>query len=226
MKTDNDKMVAGQGAIGPFPRRRHAKSNLQGFDPRITKILEERRAEFLLYLRSRLRDCDDAEDVLQDFCIKVLAKSGQIRNESSTTAWLRTVLKSVLADYFRHKAAERSRFQELAADWRVMHDQAGPPVLGEINPDQTECSCLHKMLPKLKSEYTDVILRVDLAQESRAEAASALGTTTGNVRVRLHRARRALKEALRTSCRQCQQEGCFERDESDRPGEAEILPTV
>jgi RNA polymerase sigma-70 factor (ECF subfamily) len=55
----------------------------------------------------------------------------------------------------------------------------------------------------LKSEYADVLWRADLIGESRQSIAGTLGISESNFRVRLHRARQALRQRLEETCRTC-----------------------
>ena len=175
----------------------------EALSPELAALLARSRNEFLRYLQYRLGNRDQAEDVLQDFHLRVVLKAGQIRDEASTTAWLRTVLKSVLADHFRHQMHERRAQQTLVAEWQTLR----PDLANE--PAQTPCTCFYKQLPTLKAEYAEALWRIDLAEEPREEVARALGITAGNMRVRLHRARQALRQALARSCDQCRTNGCF-----------------
>lgn len=165
--------------------------------PELTSVLAQSRDGFLRYLQVRLGNRDEAEDVLQDFYLRVVIKAGQIRDTESVMAWLRTVLKSVLVDYYRRRSAARRAQQELAVD------PLATTATQEDDFDRTACTCFYKVLPSLKAEYAEVLRHVDLAGESRHEVALALGITTGNVRVRLHRARQALKRSLELSCGEC-----------------------
>ena len=202
---------------GPV-KRRPAQSSLAGrayrqdiepLDQKLTAILTASRRQFLRYLQYRLGDRDEAEDVLQDFHMRVLTKAGQIRDTGSTMAWLRAVLKSVLADHFRCQAAERHARQLMVTDWLATNTEQEMTPTEEEGFERTACSCFYKLLPTLKREYTDALVRIDLAQEPREEVARSLGITAGNMRVRLHRARRALKEELKRSCRGCRAHDCF-----------------
>tara|TARA_R110000782_G_scaffold47129_1_gene103799 strand:- start:8623 stop:9426 length:804 start_codon:yes stop_codon:yes gene_type:complete len=201
---------------GPV-KQRLAQSSLAGhgrqqdiepLDPKLTAILTASRTQFLRYLQHRLGDRDEAEDVLQDFHMRVLAKASQIRDTGSTMAWLRAVLKSVLADHFRRAAAERNARQLMVADWLATNTEQEMIPTEEEGFDRIACNCFYKLLPTLKREYADALMRIDLAQEPREDVARSLGITAGNMRVRLHRARRALKETLKRSWR-CRAHDCF-----------------
>lgn len=199
-------------------KQRLAQSSLTGhghqqviepLDPKLTAILTASRRQFLGYLQHRLGDRDEAEDVLQNFYMRVLTKAGQIRDRGSTMAWLRAVLKSVLADHFRHQTAERRARQLMIADWLATSTELEVLPTEEEGFERIACNCFYKLLPTLKREYTDALVRIDLAQEPCKDVARSLGITVGNMRVRLHRARRALKEALKRSCQVCRAHDCF-----------------
>ncbi|MGH7821909.1 MAG: hypothetical protein ACREQ9_19275 [Candidatus Binatia bacterium] len=55
-----------------------------------------------------------------------------------------------------------------------------------------------------------MLRRVDLDERSLAGAADALGITTNNAAVRLHRARRALRRQLERSCGTCAEHACLD----------------
>lgn len=181
------------------PRRERPEA----LSPEIASLLAKSRNDFLRHLQRQLRNRDEAEEVLQDFYLRVVLKAGQIRDSASTMAWLRTVLKSVLADHFRRQAAERQATQAMIAEWLTLR----PDLSDESG--QAACGCFYKLLPTLKAEYAEALHRVDLTQEPRMEVAHSLGITAGNMRVRLHRARHALRQALERSCDQCRKNGCF-----------------
>jgi RNA polymerase sigma-70 factor (ECF subfamily) len=69
---------------------------------------------------------------------------------------------------------------------------------------------MNTLLPNLKSEYAEVLRRVDLEEIPVAQVATELDITTNNATVRLHRARQALKRELERSCGTCATHGCLD----------------
>lgn len=169
-----------------------------------TALFENHRT-FLQFLVRRLGDSDTAEDVLQQFYLRVLNRSSELKAAKSVVAWLYTVLRSVLVDHYRKEATRRQRDTEYALMLDLTEeswDVAEPPNWG--------CACLYKVLPNLRPEYSDVLRRVDLGEMPPRHVAMDLGVTANNVRVRLHRARQALKQALLEFCTDCAEAGFFE----------------
>lgn len=185
------------------------QSEAESPDSALINILVENRGYFLRYLQSRLSNRDDAEDIFQDFQLRVLTKASQIKDTGSAMAWLRAVCRSVLADHFRRTAVERHAHQAYRSERPLIFPQE--ESVAEDDPSgRYACKCFYRLLPLLKEEYTDVLSRVDLAEQSRADAADDLGISASNLRVRLHRARQALRDALQYSCPQCHERKCFD----------------
>ena len=174
----------------------------------LMEALIENRSNFLGYLQKRMNDRDEAEDVLQDFYLRAISKVEQIRSARSILPWSYSVLKSVLSDHFRRKMAAKRVQQELS------DEQSAENHVQIQSANRADCRCFYSLLPGLKAEYATVLARVDLAGESHEEAARSLGITAANLRVRLHRARQALKKSLRTSCEECRLNECFDHETS------------
>ena len=66
-------------------------------------------------------------------------------------------------------------------------------------------------LPTLKPEFADLLRRADLLGQSHAAIARDLGLSVGNVAVRLHRARKALRETLLSHAEMCPTGCCLQR---------------
>ncbi|WP_206455809.1 RNA polymerase sigma factor [Aurantimonas marina] len=170
--------------------------------PVVTAALADHRGEFLRYLLRRLGDRDTAEDVLQNFCLRVVSSSVALRKRESVIAWLYTVLRSVLTDHYRREAARRRREDSYVREQTTLGENPD-----EIDLEDIPCECFRELLPALRPDYTEILRRVDLADEPRGKAAANLGITPGNARVRLHRARQALREAMRECCGSCCEHG-------------------
>jgi RNA polymerase sigma-70 factor (ECF subfamily) len=191
-------------------------------DAAVRRALIEAREEFLAFLRQRLGNHDEAEDVLQRFTIRALERASDLRNVGSVRGWLGRILASVIVDHQRQ--ATRRRRREVAVESTDIENVA---ALSDGDVDSAICNCLYKLLPTLKAEYAELIWRADLLGEPRDRIAASLGTTLNNVTVRLHRARQALKRRLEEMCLTCPVHGFLdcrcEEAERIRKRRAELL---
>jgi RNA polymerase sigma-70 factor (ECF subfamily) len=166
----------------------------------VIAALNEGHREFLRFLTRRTASVADAEDLLQDFYLKVVTSSRTVREEGALRKWLAQVLRRTLADYYRKKGV-RARVHAR------LESERGPALIVDDDAGRAVCSCLYRILPALPDDYGRIIWLVDLIGESRATVAKGLGITPNNLGVRLYRARHALRGALRRFCTTCPTHG-------------------
>ncbi len=164
--------------------------------------LIQNRKQFLSFLHRRVSNLEFAEDIFQQFCLRAFVNASTLKNPERVVAWLYRVLNSTLVDFFRCEN-RRLRGESEFTQWQ--EEQGGTK---ENDPEKI-CACFTKVLPTLRPEYFHMLRRVDLCEETREEVARDLGVTNNLVRVRLHRARQALKNALLDSCHTCCHEQGF-----------------
>ncbi len=169
---------------------------------KVVSVLVENNRAFRKFLARRLGSLADVEDVLQDFCLKALVHQNQVRDADSLLAWLYSILRSCLSDHYRKSERAGKVNRAFAAELK-----SGEQVIENDELHKNLCACLHALLPVLRSDYADLVRRIDLAEEERAAVARDLGISSSALAVRLHRARQVLKKALLTSCGSCLQHG-------------------
>jgi RNA polymerase sigma factor (sigma-70 family) len=181
------------------------KSELETENTVVAKLLANHR-RFLDFLTARVGKREDAEEILQDAFVRGLKKAGEIRDDESAIAWFYRLLRNAVTDYYRRNAARRKSLEAYAHE--------APEADGGFDADleRAVCACVNDLIPLLKPEYADLIRRVDLGGGDIASTAGELGITPGNARVRLHRARTALRDQLERSCRTCATHGCLDCD--------------
>ncbi|KNG94581.1 RNA polymerase sigma factor [Pseudaestuariivita atlantica] len=160
------------------------------------------RTSFLGFLMKRLGDRAEAEDVLQDFCVRVMSRTQQLREAERMDAWLYAVLRSVLNDHYR-KNGRRRRLQEAVTLEMVTAEDC------EDAPDEAQhiCHCASGLLSSLRPADAELIQRIDLDGEDRSAVAGSLDVQPGTLNVRLHRARIALRDRLLDHCGCCCEDG-------------------
>jgi RNA polymerase sigma factor (sigma-70 family) len=181
-------------------------------DAAVRRSLIEGRHIIIAFLTRRV-GADDAEEVFQRFAVRALESTDNLRDIRSLRTWLSRILMSTLVDHLRQRG-RRHRREQLASESEL------ESVGGVSDPEATEtvCACLYKVLPTLRPVYAEVVWRVDLLGEPRERTAASLGTTLGNVNVRLHRGRLALRRRLEEMCLTCPVHGFLDCqcDEAER----------
>ena len=163
---------------------------------------------FVAFARSRLGDPHMAEDVVQESLVKALAAERQPANDEETTAWFYRILRRAIIDAHRRQGA-RSRAME--------RFQQELPEMPTKEDERVLCECFKRLLPMLPEQYRDLLRQVDLGGKEPSEVAAKLGLTKNNLTVRLHRARKHLRDALSQNCRACSTHGCLDCTCSESP---------
>ena len=152
--------------------------------------------------RRILRNEDEARDALQDGFLLAFKAYDAFRGESAVQTWLhRIVVNACLMRLrSRRRHPEESiddllpQFQEDGHHARHPHEWcAEPDVLLQARENR---ELVRAALDRLPDTYRTVILLRDIEELTTDETASALGISAAACKVRLHRARLALRGLL------------------------------
>tara|TARA_R110002012_G_scaffold9799_3_gene45448 strand:+ start:9677 stop:10306 length:630 start_codon:yes stop_codon:yes gene_type:complete len=158
--------------------------------------LVEFRTRFLGFLRRRLSRPQDAEDVFQDFCVKVLRHHSQIQSHERLDAWLGVTLRHALTDHYRRQATRNRGAEAYSIESKVLQQEV-------TEADEPACTCVVAAMKMLKPSQAELLSRIDLKDEPRAVVAAELGLSLNSLGVRVHRSRAALKEKIAEVCPVC-----------------------
>jgi RNA polymerase sigma-70 factor (ECF subfamily) len=151
-----------------------------------------------------VRDAAEADDLLQETFLRAHRQLHTLMDPDALPAWLYRIATSVCYDRFRQASCRRAtRATSMQAD----NDGAESPQECVDAPrldlalEQTEMStCVQEYIEQLSDDYRMVILLHDLHGMTNPQMAEALGCSLATVKIRLHRARAKLKQALSTGC--------------------------
>ena len=136
---------------------------------------------------------EDARDVVQEAYLRAYRSIGRFRGEAQFSTWLYRIVANCAATQLSRR--QRHRHDELGADDQVIdtrpdHDPALQGDLAELRASLD--AAIRDLPPRLRSV---VVLRdmYDLPHEAIAEE---LGISVTAAKVRLHRARRRLREQV------------------------------
>jgi RNA polymerase sigma-70 factor (ECF subfamily) len=126
----------------------------------------------------------DAEDLVQDVCVRVLAKPRMVSDDD--LGYLLRVLRNTFISN-RRTAARRPATATAPED--LERFEATPIA----DPERAfEARQLYARIAELPDHQRDVLVAVDLIGLSYKEAAANLGVPTGTIMSRLYRARQSL----------------------------------
>ncbi|HYT29638.1 MAG TPA: sigma-70 family RNA polymerase sigma factor [Actinomycetota bacterium] len=137
-----------------------------------------------------VRDRQDAEDVTQEAYLRAFRALRGFREDAAFETWLYRIVTNAAMTFLRR----RGRFGDLAAE----HDGPPPePVSPERSEDQAvDRDSLVRALETLSPALRSVVILKDVYGLSCQEIGEEMGATEGAIKVRLHRARKRLRDAL------------------------------
>ncbi len=138
------------------------------------------------------RDVNDAEDVVQDACVRALKYVGSL-NDGSARAWFLTIVRHAFYDW-----CKRNRPAEIAQDDGTAIDMAVDPAA--VDPEQAflrnvESKTLAEAVAALPVAYREVLILRELEELSYKEIARIADIPIGTVMSRLARARSLLQRS-------------------------------
>jgi len=144
------------------------------------------------YLRHRMRNADDAEDLLQEVFLKALRQGGRFCDIDNARAWLFQVARNALADRLR---VVREQVPLPSDDELVM------PTRDESAPVEDLSQCLPRVLAELSADDRLAITLCDLSGVSQQALADQLGISLPGAKSRVQRARSRLRKRLTEVCK-------------------------
>ncbi len=172
-----------------------------------SRLLGDHRDAIFRFLLGMARDPAEAEDLTQETLLRAHDKLASLEDETRLVPWLYRIAGNIARDRFR-QASWRHRPEPLETEGS---EEALPivdagPRLDKVMEQREMSDCVRSYLEDLSDAYRTVILLHDVQGLTNPEIAELLGVSVGAVKIRLHRARGKLRQALGEGC-------SFSRDE-------------
>lgn len=174
--------------------------------------IESHRGYMLRFATAKLRDADQAEEVVQEALLAALDGIESFSGQSALRTWLTSILKFKIIDFQRRVISERAHFTSASEDddpldpesLDRMFDHTGhwqPRLSAWENPDgaleqKQFFEVFERCLDKLPGAAGRVFFKREVLGMETDEICKEEGITASNCWVMLHRARLALRECL------------------------------
>src|SRR5665213_2613275 len=144
---------------------------------------------------------EDAEDTMQEVLFRSLEHMAKIHDPQELAVWLYTVTRNRCWRMRRkpaHAPSHTLSLDELMPDdaelGRLLQDAAESPESNVLHAEQH--SLLHQAVLRIPAPLRIVLVLHDMEELNTDEVAQVLGLQQGTVRVRLHRARLAVRKEM------------------------------
>lgn len=200
---DERQNVENRSSYDWYVRPADAPDGVRALEPEAWEALVREHSPRMLALARRFLRCEhDSADALQEAFLSAFRSIDSFAGQSSLSTWLHRIMVNVCLMKLRSKARrqtisveellptfdERGRHARPVAAWR--DDTDAHSADGDVREHVREC------IARLPENYRAVLILRDVEQFDTEQAAEILGTTAANVKVRLHRARQALRTML------------------------------
>jgi len=139
---------------------------------------------------------DDAEDIVQEAFVRAYQNLAKYRDEAKFTTWLLRIVTNLCTDMARMSQRRQALEQQEAGGsllWMTRGDTDDP--VENLTSDM-RVAALRKALAALPLHHRSVIVLRDLEGKEYSEVAEILGCTVGGAKLRVLRARRALRDRI------------------------------
>jgi RNA polymerase sigma-70 factor (ECF subfamily) len=148
------------------------------------------------------RNPADAEDLVQETCLKAYAAFGSLHAGSNVRAWLYRILTNNYIDGYRHRQRQPAQHPTEAITDRqllrsAMHMSTGLRSAEAEALDRLPDGDVVAALRELSEDFRMAVYLADVQGLAYKEIADVMSSPVGTVISRLHRGRRQLRELLR-----------------------------
>jgi len=157
---------------------------------------------------ARLTGAAEADDLTQEVFIKVNQGLKGFRGESNLSTWIYRIATNAAMDHLRRPPQMTTEMS--AVDTENEEESMG--LRGKVSFIDQQLirkemnTCIRNVIKNLPEDYRTVIVLGELEELRNHEIAEILQVSIDTVKIRLHRARKKLKNELENFC-------CFYRDE-------------
>jgi RNA polymerase sigma-70 factor (ECF subfamily) len=168
----------------PTPAELHAR-----FDALVLPHLDR----MLAFARRRADTPEDAEDVVQEACVRAWQSLGELRDAVRVRPWLYRILRTVLVDAYE-KAGRRRRLVSFTRLEDAHEELVGGDVdaLFDEVAGRLTSEAVHAALAELPEDFAAPLELHDIHGFKYHEIAEILGIPLGTVMSRISRGRRLL----------------------------------
>ena len=164
--------------------------------PPFEEVIEDLGPALRSYLERMVGDPTLADDLFQETSIKIAQGLPGFEGRSTIKTWAFRIAHRVCIDHFRKSSSRQTFLEFLDEDHAASdleHDEA--IVIDEMNV------CIRDVIDSLPPDYRTALVLHDLQGLTAEEIARISECSLATAKIRIHRARKRLRAALKDQCR-------------------------
>lgn len=156
----------------------------------LEQIWNELAGKLREFIRRRVSDKAEAEDILQDVFLKLAQRAEELPEPAKLHGWIFLITRNAIIDRYRTRKETVVLPETLEAG-----EEAAPEELEALT------ASLRRMIRTLPMPYREAILLTEIEGMPQVELATRLGISVSGAKSRVQRGRRMLKKMLLDCCR-------------------------
>jgi RNA polymerase sigma-70 factor (ECF subfamily) len=155
-------------------------------------LWEEFNTPIKTFIKHRVHNEQDAEDILQIIFLKINQNIEHLVNLDKMQVWIYTIARNTIYDFYR------TQKHDLFIDTLPESKLCDPPEEEILNTDIAKC--LESMIQYLPDKYKQALILTEYQNLTQRELALKMGISLSGAKSRVQRARAMLKEMILNCC--------------------------
>ncbi|MEM7030543.1 MAG: RNA polymerase sigma factor SigZ [Chloroflexota bacterium] len=141
------------------------------------------------FIKRRVSNTDDVEDILQEIFIKIHQKLDDLEDETRLQGWVYQIGRNAIHDYYRRQNILVELPETLPTD-----------PTPDVSLNKELAACLRPMAERLPDKYREAIALTEFEGLTQKEMGKRLGLSVSGAKSRVQRGRHELKAILLACC--------------------------
>ena len=155
-------------------------------------IWEKYNVQLYKFIKKRVSNEQDAEDILQEVFIKIQKNIGCLKNDSKMKGWIYKIARNTIIDYYRKSNKNYVNIE--------LHENIENSAEDKLTANAEIALCLKEMIDCLPKIYKQAIILTKYQNITQKELGKKVGISVSGAKSRVQRGRKRLKEMLLNCC--------------------------
>ena len=166
--------------------------------PDLGTIWAEVGASIERFVRRRINDPHQADDIVADVMLRIHQNLGALDDHERVTAWVFRITRNAITDHYRRSGRRR---EVLAAEIEADADPSADAWLDDQKATLSELAgCIRPLVDALPPEYRRALQLTDLEGRTQADAARIEMISLSGMKSRVQRGRRQFAALVKQCC--------------------------
>jgi len=137
------------------------------------------------YLLKKVKQKDDADDLLQEIFIKIHNNLNELRDDKKLAPWIYQIVRNSLTDYYRRTSPDMTNLNEETVASETAEDDIYSACIS---------GCLQVFIDRLPEKYREPLVLSELYGRKQKDIAKDMNLSYSGLKSRVQRGREMIKD--------------------------------